>query len=152
MPDEAGPKSIADVPRRGQGRCKNPRRCAALEIQPFRSGNFGVERPRPGRRCGMKLVELARTVRSKNAGPLKLTLDLLFDDEAGYRRALQSPALEPNAVARLYGRSEGTVEVLPYPAALAIKIVMDRLVVSGDVGDRDVYGAQQHAPLLDLEL
>jgi hypothetical protein len=29
---------------------------------------------------------------------------------------------------------------------------MDRLVVSGDLGDRDVYGAQQHAPLLDLEL
>ena len=55
-------------------------------------------------------------------------------------------------MARLYGRREGTVEVLAYPAALAIKIVMDRLVVSGDVGDRDVYGAQQHAPLLDLEL
>ena len=71
----------------------------------------------------MKLVELARTVRSKNAGPLKLTLDLLFDDEAAYRRALQSPALEPGAMARLYGREEGTVEVLPYPAALAIKIV-----------------------------
>ena len=28
-------------------------------------------------------------------------------------------------MARLYGREEGTVEVLPYPAALAIKIVMD---------------------------
>ncbi len=100
----------------------------------------------------MKLVELARTVRSKNAGPLKLTLDILFDDEAAYRRALQSPALEPGSVARLYERPEGSVKVLPYPAALAVKIVMDRLVVSGDVGDRDVYGAQQHAPLLDLEL
>ena len=71
-------------------------------------------------------------------------------DEAAYRRAVQSPALEPGAMARLYGREEGTVEVLPYPAALAIKIAMDRLVVSGDVGDRDVYGAQQHAPLLGL--
>ena len=100
----------------------------------------------------MKLVELARTVRSKNAGPLKLALDLLFDDDGAYRRALQSPALEPGALARLYGRPEGSVEVLPYPAALAVKIVMGRLVVSGDLGDRDVYGAQQHAPLLDLEL
>ena len=36
----------------------------------------------------MKLVELARTVRSKNAGPLKLTLDLLFDDQSAYHRAL----------------------------------------------------------------
>jgi Domain of unknown function (DUF4387) len=100
----------------------------------------------------MKLVELARTVRSKNAGPLKLTLDLLFDEEAAYHRALQSPALEPGAIARLYRRTDGTVHVLPYPAALAIKIVMDRVVASGDIGDRDVYGAQQHAPLLDLEL
>jgi hypothetical protein len=100
----------------------------------------------------VKLVELARTVRSKNAGPLKLTLDLLFDDEAAYRRALQSPALEPGAIARLYGRPEGSVAVLPYPPALAVKIVMDRVVVSGDLGDRDVYGAQQHAPMLDLEL
>jgi len=40
----------------------------------------------------------------------------------------------------------------PYPVALAVKIVMDRPVVSGDIGDCDVYGAQQHAPLLDLEL
>ena len=40
----------------------------------------------------MKLVELARTVRSKNAGPLKLTLDLLFDDEAAYRRAPRQSA------------------------------------------------------------
>src|SRR5215469_7312698 len=99
----------------------------------------------------MKLAELARTVRSKNAGPLKLTLDLLFDDEAAYHRVLQSPALEPAVMASLYGRPAGTVEVLPYPVALAVKIVMDRPVVSDDIGDCDVYGAQQHAPLLDLE-
>jgi uncharacterized protein DUF4387 len=55
-------------------------------------------------------------------------------------------------MARLYGRPEGTVEVLPYPAAPAVKIVMDRLIGLGAIGDRDVYGAQQHAPLLDLEL
>jgi hypothetical protein len=61
----------------------------------------------------MKLLELARTVRSKNAGPLKVTLDLLFDEEVAYRRALQSPALEPGSVALLKGRPKGTVEVLP---------------------------------------
>jgi hypothetical protein len=48
---------------------------------------FRVKCPRPGRMRRMKLVELARTVRSKNAGPLKLTLDLPFDDEAAYRRS-----------------------------------------------------------------
>ena len=57
----------------------------------------------------MKLVEVDRTVRSKSAGPLKLTLDLLFDDETGYQRAVQSPALEPGAIARLHGRPDGSV-------------------------------------------
>jgi len=35
--------------------------------------------------------------------------------------------LSPAPWRALYGREEGTVEVLPYPAALAIKIVMDRM-------------------------
>ena len=36
--------------------------------------------------------------------------------------------------------------------AIAIKIAMDRSIVAGNPGDRDVYGAQQHAPLLELEI
>jgi len=29
----------------------------------------------------MKLIDIARVIRSKNAGPTTLTLDLLFNDE-----------------------------------------------------------------------
>ncbi|EOK5648816.1 DUF4387 family protein, partial [Escherichia coli] len=32
----------------------------------------------------------------------------------------------------------------------AVKIVMPRDIISGNVGDNDVYGAQQHAPLLNM--
>ena len=39
-----------------------------------------------------------------------------------------------------------------YPAGNAFKATIPRLVPSGDVGDTDVYGAQQHAPLLDVEI
>jgi hypothetical protein len=42
--------------------------------------------------------------------------------------------------------------VIPYPAGRAIKIVLARAVMAGDPGDRDVYGAQQHAPLLEVEI
>jgi hypothetical protein len=52
----------------------------------------------------------------------------------------------------LYALRPEQVEVIPYPAALAIKIVMDRKVVAGNPGDRDVYGAQQHAPFLGVEV
>ena len=42
--------------------------------------------------------------------------------------------------------------IIPYDVAYAIKITIPRLVPSGDPGDTDVYGAQQHAPLLDIEI
>lgn len=99
-----------------------------------------------------KLIDIARVVRSKNAGPTTLTLDLMFNDAAGYERALNSPALAAGAVAALYGLEPRQVEVIPYPPAHAIKIVMERGIVAGTPGDRDVYGAQQHGPLLGVEL
>lgn len=100
----------------------------------------------------MKLLDAARVIRSKNAGPTTLTLDLMFNDHATYERALAAPSLQPDAVSRLYGLSPEQVQVIPYPPALAVKIVMDRKIVAGDPGDRDVYGAQQHGPMLSIDL
>lgn len=100
----------------------------------------------------MKLLDAARVIRSKNAGPTTLTVDLMFNDRGGYERALAAPALTPGAVSKLYGLAPEQVEVIPYPPALAIKIVMDRAIVAGDPGDRDVYGAQQHGPMLSVEI
>lgn len=100
----------------------------------------------------MKLLDVARVIRSKNAGPTTLTVDLMFNDEGGYQRALAAPSLAPAAIAELYGLAPRQVEVIPYPPAIAIKIVMDRKLVAGDPGDRDVYGAQQHGPLLGIEI
>ena len=99
-----------------------------------------------------RLADTATVVRSKNAGPLMLTLDLLFPDSVTYQRALIAPGLAAEAIAARYGVSTQMVAVIPYPAANAIKISMVRAVVAGSPGDRDVYGAQQHAPLLDIEL
>ena len=100
----------------------------------------------------MKLSEIAQVVRSKNAGPRRLTLDVMFATEADYQLVVQSPALSAAAVGRLYGVAEGEVTVIPYPPARAIKIVLARRVMAGDPGDVDVYGAQQHAPLLGVEI
>ena len=100
----------------------------------------------------MKLIDIAKVIRSKNAGPTTLTLDLLFNDEAGFRLACASRALSADAIGRLYGLPAERVQVLPYPPALAIKIAFDRKVVAGDPGDTDVYGAQQHGPMLGIEL
>ena len=100
----------------------------------------------------MLLSDLAQVIRSKNAGPRRLTLDVMFATDADYQRVAQSPALSRAHIAALYRVPEDDVAVIPYPLGRAIKITLPRDVVSGDVGDRDVYGAQQHAPLLEIEL
>lgn len=98
----------------------------------------------------MRLRHAAKVIRSKNAGPTEITIDLMFNDAAGFARALEAPSLSARVIAQRYGVQ--TVKVIPYPAANAIKIVIPRTTIAGSPGDTDVYGAQQHRPLLDVEI
>jgi hypothetical protein len=100
----------------------------------------------------MRLDAIAKVIRSKNAGPCLLTFDVLLPDEATFAYVVARVDALRQQVARRYGRSENEVAVLPFAPAQAVKITLPRDIVSGGVGDRDVYGAQQHAPLLDIEL
>jgi hypothetical protein len=98
------------------------------------------------------LSALARVVRSKNAGPTQLTLDLFFHEAAGYERAAASAVLQADAVAGLYGLAAGEARRFELPALQALKFTLPRRVVAGSPGDGDVYGAQQHGPLLGVEI
>jgi hypothetical protein len=68
------------------------------------------------------------------------------------QRAVQSEAFTPEKIAPLYGVLANTVTIINYPLGPAIKVVVPCKIMSGDPGDRDVYGAQQHTPLLELDL
>jgi hypothetical protein len=99
------------------------------------------------------LYELADVLRSKNAGPFQLTIDVFLPDDDALARAVAPGGLTTARVAALYDLSEADVRVMAVPAIRAVKITMRRPSgSSGSIGDRDVYGAQQHAPLLDLEI
>src|ERR1051326_5275032 len=100
----------------------------------------------------VRLDSIAKVIRSKTAGPCLLTLDVMLPDAEAFGYVAARAGALRRQIARRYGRSENEVAVLPFEPALAVKITLPRDVVSGDVGDRDVYGAQQHAPLLDIEL
>jgi hypothetical protein len=99
-----------------------------------------------------RLEDLARVIRSKNAGPYVLTLDILFDDEKDFDRALRSGTLTPEAIAARYGRRPGEVEVHVFAPAQAVKVSMPREHPSGSVADADLYGAQQHVLLYDIAI
>jgi hypothetical protein len=98
------------------------------------------------------LATVAQVVRSKNAGPTQLTIDIFFRDAGGYALAAASDALSCDAVAGLYGLAPTQVQRHLLPSIRAIKFSMPRRICAGSPGDGDVYGAQQHAPLLGVTL
>ena len=101
----------------------------------------------------MRLYELARIIRSKNAGPFTLTVDVMFGGRADFDRALAAPGLCPARIALLYGVREADVSVRPFARVLTVKVSLPRPEGgSGGPGDTDVYGCQQHFPLGDIEV
>lgn len=98
-----------------------------------------------------RLAEMAKVLRSKNSGPFELTLDILMPDEESYRRVLGSGLFTRENIAAWYSVPAESIRTLAcMDAAWGIKITLLRTMPSGTVGDRDVYGAQQIAPLMDL--
>ena len=98
------------------------------------------------------LAELARLIRSKNAGPFELTFDIMFDDEATYARVRNSGAVTREVIAQRYGLEPGQVKFFFCDHARAIKASIPRPCFQGDPRDSDGHGGQQYAPLMDLEI
>lgn len=100
-----------------------------------------------------KLIDLASVIRSKNSGPYEITFDVIFKDQAMFERVAASGQFSVAFVAGLYHIPEGDViSVVNFPPAKAIKATVKRPIASGNLGETDVYGAQQHGPLLLAEL
>jgi hypothetical protein len=96
--------------------------------------------------------DLTKVVRSKNCSPFELTLDIIFRERSVYEALKARKAIDAELIARIYGINRDRIKkVIWFDPAAAVKITMRREVSSGSPGDSDVYGAQQHAPLLKLE-
>jgi hypothetical protein len=99
-----------------------------------------------------QLAELARLIRSKNAGPFQLTFDIMFSDEATYQRVKRAPTLTRASVASLYSIAEADTLFFHCDNAWAVKISIPRPYIQGDLMDADSHGGQQYAPLMDIEI
>jgi hypothetical protein len=100
----------------------------------------------------MMLAELTSLIRSKNAGPFSLTFDIMFSDEASYLRVKRSGQLNAEPFARLYGCPVASVRYFECDNALAFKFSIPRPITEGDLGDGDLHGGQQFAPLMAIEI
>lgn len=101
----------------------------------------------------LPLRDFAAVIRSKNAGPFRLTLDILFRRQDEYEHVRDSGEITPETIAGLYLIPLTDItDFVWFDPGKALKATIRRPVSSGAAGDSDVYGAQQHAPLLTLTL
>ena len=98
------------------------------------------------------LHEVARYVRSKNAGPFWVTIDVFCDDDASYERVSLAPALQAGAIAALYRMDEARVLRFAIPSLRVLKLSFPRAASQGATSDRDCHAAQVFVPLLDLPI
>ena len=95
----------------------------------------------------MILKDVASVIRSKNAGPYELTLDVILKDREMFDKMKASGVINETVIAP----ATDVPSTVYFPQTLAIKATIVRPLASGNMGERDVYGAQQHAPLVNFE-
>lgn len=99
-----------------------------------------------------KLRQVCDHVRSKNAGPFWITLDLFFGDRAAFDRTIGAESLQPAAIAALFGVEAAQVRRFEVTDLLVLKISYPRPGPQGGVLERDMHGGQQYVRLLDVDV
>ncbi len=99
-----------------------------------------------------KIVSVAKVIRSKNSGPFELTLDIMFKSDEYFELFKKRKIINKNLISSLYKtRMEDILDVIYFEPSNAVKVTMKRWIPSGAPGESDIYGSQQHAPLLGIE-
>jgi hypothetical protein len=101
----------------------------------------------------MQLYDAADVIRSKNAGPFTVTLDLFFGDEERYAAARSSALLTVEGVAAAYSVPVDQVKGVWWDDRIhAAKVSLVRWSSSSDPFCSDLFGAHLHTPLALAEL
>ncbi|MEP5760928.1 MAG: DUF4387 family protein [Litoreibacter sp.] len=98
----------------------------------------------------VKLGDIIPKIRSKNAGPFWLTVDLFCGDARTFDRVRDS--LTTASVARLFDTDTQTLKRFDIRDLHVIKFSFPRPTVQGAIDDRDMHGASWAALLADLDL
>ena len=98
------------------------------------------------------LGEIAKVVRSKNAGPFVMTLDIMFPSKNTYEKVVASGFFTKQLFSDLYNIDNEKIKIFHYDIANTIKISMPRPYFQGDIEDGDNYAGQQYGPLVLLDI
>ena len=98
------------------------------------------------------LSQLASYVRSKNAGPFWVTVDIFCPDAQSLERVARSASLSAEAIGELYGVDARRVAHFRDDGLHVMKISFPRREAQGSTRDRDSHAGQYFVPLLDVEI
>jgi len=104
-------------------------------------------------RGSLPLKDIAKVVRSKNAGPFEITFDIIFKSRADYEAVKASGVITKQLISKLYDvPTQRIITFLYLDAANAIKATIPRPRPQGSIGEIDMHAAQQHVPLMHVQI
>lgn len=99
------------------------------------------------------LKDIAKVIRSKNAGPFEVTMDIIFENKEDFKKVLSSNVITKELISELYNLPvDDIITFEKFEAANAIKITIPRPRPQGSIGETDMHAAQQHVPLMNIAI
>jgi len=99
------------------------------------------------------LRELAQVIRSKNAGPFEITLDIVFKSREDFEAVKRSGVITKELVSELYNVPTQAIITFGFFELInAVKITLPRPRAQGGIGETDMHAAQQHVPLQEIRV
>lgn len=97
-----------------------------------------------------RLGDIAQKVRSKNAGPFWLTIDIFCGTSDAFNRICNG--LSPERVAKSFGADPSDIKRFNIDTLNVIKFSLPRPQIQGSIHDRDMHGASWAALLCELDI
>lgn len=98
------------------------------------------------------LGEFAKYIRSKNAGPFWLTLDVFFKSRKDYDQAIQHDYISSEIIHELYHTPIDQILIFRCENLNTVKVSIPRPVIQGSIHDRDIHGGQQFSLLSNIRV
>lgn len=97
-----------------------------------------------------QIREIVTKVRSKNAGPFWVTIDIFCGSDAAFEQITNS--LSTARVASLYRCDLEAIKRFDIPSLNVVKFSFPRPQIQGAIADRDMHGAAWAPLLAELDL
>ncbi len=96
--------------------------------------------------------ETAYYVRSKNAGPFWVTVDIFCGEKDVFEKLSASTSITKEKVAEVYGVKSEEVKIFYIPNLNVIKISYPRVMPQGQKYERDMHAGQQYIQIAELDV